>query len=850
MLDSIGLRWPAVPVRRIAVALAVLMSGCLTVAPASAQGTVITAVPTISCPSTAPGTVLCAVGAVLKIIPDTVPVNHYCVLKTTWDCSALSAPVVSAPVPVIPILGHAFHQVSIDQPVSVDSFGLTKAQTLANKWVASTATPWVTLLNSYNGYVGGYDSGILRWQIDLSSKPLGFYVDTIAIALTDGTHPIVIDTEHVVPAGTAPIVPPAPPPSSSSSGGSSPASPPPAPPPPPPFLTSALPAHPRVWMTPARLVQLKAQAAANTSRWQVVKQYADASVARGAVYTGADEFALPALCAVYLGTGNQAYATRAGVVIAGGAVEDDNLQGDSGYAYRFNLPDFIMGLDWCYAGLTVTQRHQAATWLMNRADWVWPETNPSRANGWGLWPSNNYYWGFMMSGPAAIAAAGDDTITTTAVSGPDRPAYHRALAMQHWNLVAVPYLAGEGAGGAWDEGTNYGSGSQWYLGRFADAYATSGTPIASSWLGDALRWGFASMMPGGRFKAPFGDQARESDAAEYAYDRVAALDVLAAISDPTLAAQVQTFLGLIGNVPSSDAGTAVATDELIHFNPAAPAATDLSAQPKCFLAAGPGYAVCRTSWTDPNALAFTFQAGAVGDGHNSLQANGLMIWGGGDWITASANLYSASGIEQASRHYNTLTIGDSGQVFFGGNDGAITEKQFTDTLMVLRGEAGNAYGHPWGVGNGRNIAIGYARTVAFLPALSAFVVVDQATAVTPSMQKVWRWQMHHQPTIAGNTFTLSNDGGTGKCLGTIALGSPALAIAPDSIGPGFTQSSYAVTVSPPAGRATDLLVTVLQCRAGAPATVTAADGPAATTVTIGSTHLTIPHADSAKVTMP
>jgi hypothetical protein len=852
--------------RRTIAALAVLLSGCLYAAPAAAQGAITPSIPTISCQPSVPGATLCAIGASIKIVPDTVkvpfpvhdtvpvPVNHFCVLKTTWDCSALSAPVVTPPPPPpppvtpppappapLPSIGHDFRQVTADSPVTKGSYYLSHVATLGGPWSSSTATAWVKLLNSYNGCACGYDSGNLQWQTDLTGKSLGFYVDTIVVSLSDKTKPIFVDSIHLVSAGTAPIVPPPPPPSS---GGSSPA-PPPPPPPPPPFLTSPLPAHPRVWMTPTRLAQLKAQATANTSRWQVVKAVADASVARGATYASPDEWALPALCATYLGTGTAAYATRAGVILAASATEANNVQGDSGYAYRFNLPDYIMALDWCYAGLTVAQRHQAATWLMNRADWVWPETNPSRTGGWGLWPSNNYYWGFMMTGPAAIAAAGDDTITTAPVSGPDRPAYHRALAMQHWNLVAVPYLAGEGAGGAWDEGTNYGAGSQWSLGRFVDAYATSGTPIANSWLSDALRWGFASMMPGGKFKAPFGDQARESDAAEYQYDRDAALDLLGAVNDPTLAAQVQTYLGMIGNVPTSDDGTAKGTDELIHFNPGAASAQDLSALPKCFLAAGAGYSVCRTSWTDPNALAWTFQAGNVGDGHNSLAANSLMIWSNGGWVTATANIYSASGIEQDSKNYNTMTIGDSGQKLYGGNNATLVERQVSDSLVVLRAQAGNTYGYPWGTAYGRSIATDYLRTVVFV-APSTFVIVDHATAYDSTKQKVWRWQMHGTPTIAGNTFSLANDAGTAKCAGMVLLLAVTLGIQSMIDASGNPIGSHAVTVSPVGQRPTDLVVTVLQC--GAPQAATASDGAAATTIMVGTRRVTVPHDPTAAVT--
>ena len=196
------------------------------------------------------------------------------------------------------------------------------------------------------------------------------------------------------------------------------------------------------------------------------------------------------LCLAYLATGNSTYATRAGAILTAYAVPGSvtALQGGSAYPYRFYLPLVTMGLDWCYSGLTVAQRHQAATWLMNQADWVWPESNPARTSAWGTTDfQDNYWWGFMMTGPAALAAAGDDTASGTS-SGTDRPAYHQQLALTKWNTLAVPYFASTGAGGGWSEGTNYGLEDTWFAGRFADAYLTAGEPLDNPWfyIGDSV----------------------------------------------------------------------------------------------------------------------------------------------------------------------------------------------------------------------------------------------------------------------------------------------------------------------------------------------------------------------------
>ena len=46
------------------------------------------------------------------------------------------------------------------------------------------------------------------------------------------------------------------------------------------------------------------------------------------------------------------------------------------------LPGMAVGYDWCYNRLTPTQRAQFQTQMEQWADWVWPETNPTRATAW------------------------------------------------------------------------------------------------------------------------------------------------------------------------------------------------------------------------------------------------------------------------------------------------------------------------------------------------------------------------------------------------------------------------------------------------------------------------------------
>jgi hypothetical protein len=603
-------------------------------------------------------------------------------------------------------------------------------------------------------------------------------------------------------------------------------------------LRAGLPPHPRVWMTPARLTQLRIQAAANTIRWQRVKAAADAQLKVGATTNAS---ALPALCLAYLGSGNVQYAQRAGMLLTAStdSVTLVALRGDVGYPYRSLLPEITEGLDWCYAELTVAQRRHAATWLMDAADWVWPESNPSRKGAWAVADvANNYYWGFMMTGPAALAAAGDDT-GRGAVSGRDRTTYHQQLALNHWNSVVLPYLISDGVGGAGLEGTGYDISGR--IAQFADAFQTAGQAVATPWLSQAVQWHLHYTMPGGLYFAPLGDQARISNAPMYIYNRETMLTTIAAANAGSLLnSQVQRWLALIGQVPSSPGDVASAANELVYYDPTAPSAADLSALPRSYLAQGAGNFIYRQGWTDPSATVLVFESGPLRESHSSDDANGLMIWKGNFWISANANIYSHSGIQQATANYNNLTVGGNGQKnSYATNGGQIVGTQVSDALIVVRGQARDAFGT-----DGHRPVTDYLRTVAYLPRQDVFVIVDRATVTDPSQAKVWRWHMKDTPQVSGNTFRLQNPAGTFRCFGSIlspvdavlGLQSYTLGVTPGQV------TSNAVTVTLPTGRASDVVVTVLQCTdaLAAPFAPTATTTTSETDVVVGTTHIVVP----------
>ncbi len=593
--------------------------------------------------------------------------------------------------------------------------------------------------------------------------------------------------------------------------------------------SAGLPPHPRIWMTPARVQHLKNEAAANTARWQVVKRYADQQLAKGTVYDPAGYNYLGSLCSAYLATGNPAYADRASVVLTGFTVPATDLRRDSGYDFRFDMPVVTAAYDWCYNGLPVAVRRQVASWLMDRADWVWTETNSVVDGGLNKRyavdrPTNNYWWGFAMTGPAGLAAIGDDP----------RGQKHADLGRIRWAEAEAEYFNTTAAGGAGAEGSGYDVAGS--VGRFADAYMTAGQPVTSPWLAQSLLWRIHSTTPDGLFQVPFGDQARVSTGPIYTYDRQRATHVLASSgASAELRGQVWSWLDMVKQYATSDNRTMIATDDLLYDERSAPR-LPLSSLPLSYTSPGQGAFVWRSDWT-PSATMLAFKAGTRVEGHQDGGANGLMLWKGSFWVTATANIYGASGIRHETRYYNTLTVSTvQGEQLTGPSE--LVSAAATASLVVMRGQAAQSYGRD---GHGRPVS-DFLRTVAYLPDLNVAVVVDRVTIMNPADTMIVRWHGYAEPTISGNRFTIANRQGDQRCVGDASSRNTLAVVSePQFIGQNMANSppsSHAVALRA-SGAASDVIVTVLQCGGvvGTPVVSRAAD---AITVSISGATVRVP----------
>ena len=304
-------------------------------------------------------------------------------------------------------------------------------------------------------------------------------------------------------------------------------------------------------------------------------------------------------------------------------------------------------------------------------------------------------------------------------------------------------------------------------------------------------------------------------------------------------------------MPASEiGGTLTLATEFLRYDPAAPVATDLSGLPKDAYAPGIGAFIYRQSWTDPTATMWQFRSGTLTESHSALDANTLRIWKGSFWVTSDANIYSQSGIVQQTYAYNSMTVGGIGQSHIRG--GVIAgAPQVSNSLVVVRGQAKDAYWYPPNYTARSSIVNDYLRTVAYLPQQDSFVVVDRVTAASSTAQKVWRWQSKNPAVISGNTFTITNPNGDQRCVGTVLLPTNAvLGNQPMTLGvtgDTTTVTSNAVTVTLPTGNASAVVVTTIQC--SAIQLVTAVSNSTNITTTIGGNQVVVPLDETQAVTL-
>jgi len=572
--------------------------------------------------------------------------------------------------------------------------------------------------------------------------------------------------------------------------------------------------HPRIWITPTRLTRMQNYRTLNTARWQRVVTAANA----------ADPMAEALMYAV---AGDTAKGDAAISWALTTAVPSNHVSGDVYYGYRSVIPQVTAVYDWCYARMNTAQRQQIATWLMDRADEIWYETNGGSHHWSDSNPSNNYFYGFLTVWDAALAVKGDGTDTTTSgtPSCPDRPNYHINLALNKYYNLVRPYTDGWGAGGVMAESSNYDSTQR--LAEILDGHLTATNPTQDlinesgfTFLNDSLLWRVHSTVPGLDLHYPYGDESRISIGPLSDYDRERAL---VAREDSGIAARkeyVKYWLDTIN--PNYSHWDWQQAWEFIFYDENATATDYTAVLSPWYFAPGPGFMVRRSNWTT-DATYWGIWAGPLQESHQNCEVNAFLIYKAG-WLAGNATIWSHSGILNSTPNCNTYMLGTYGQTqqtpdaTWPQEAGHVVKQENNSEYGFFSGWGAAAYVQDRSHG-GFSIANDFTRQIAHVTAADLFVVYDRITLASgyTTLAKNSHLHCEYSPTVNGRTYKFDN--GTYRLWGQSLLPGSGVSITSDSIVDGST-TSYEVVVSTNNSQATDYMLNVLQLAPVAQGSVT------------------------------
>lgn len=523
--------------------------------------------------------------------------------------------------------------------------------------------------------------------------------------------------------------------------------------------------RPRLLLTPAIVADLKARAVPTNDRWTGLQSLCDRNPASWDV-------GIMNYCLAYVVTGNTAYSTKAWTLMlqsmAAGVAQASNpghkptmgaptfmlptgvheVDGDSGYQARNYFLAACLLYDWCYPALNATQRNQLRADIEACADWVWPETNPSRKGQWGVDnPGNNYFYGFLCTMLVGLALSGD--------SGKAQGYVDNALSK--WSSGALPYITGPAAGGYFVEGTSYGVDSWRLIGLITYAYSTAAGLTAPFWgQSPEVNALLHLTTPTLDRLYPGGDQTKSSSGA--LQDAPRTIMLIAASRGDTRAR-----LWLDQSVPNRNQQRVNSWEEYLWY-PGTPPVPAMAASSTFYSAPGSGLVSSRSDWTK-DATQLLFQCGPTLESHQDRAIGEFLIFRG-DWLAAMAKLRTASGLSQDPIAHNVVTFGTLSQSWTQDTAKLIIQENVEGSYTYLVGDLTGAYA-PGGVPTVGH----YTRTVFFLK--PNFVLIrDEFNLINLGNTPVFHLHTLDQPVVGITGFAATSAAAGTKLFGTAAVMCP------------------------------------------------------------------------------
>ena len=412
----------------------------------------------------------------------------------------------------------------------------------------------------------------------------------------------------------------------------------------------------------------------SSAEYQRFKNWVDQAVAGNPGYA----FSATDAVTMYRLTGQQAYANLAISMVEAQVASAEakialgqrpEVAGDSYLDVGPMIGDLALTLDWCSALIPQGQRNR---WSAYAEQAVWNIWHPSQAqwggtaqpwSGWSISdPANNYYYSFLQATMYWALATNNSTWMQL---------------LQNDKLPALSAYFGSIAGGGSEEGTAYGLSHRSVFSLYRVWHDSTGTDLASlnGHLDESISWWIHATVPTLDRVAPIGDQARVSVPVIYDYHRDLMLEARAMATDAAARDDAAWWLHSISD-QTMESGFNYRHNLLPNGTGGTPPAS------LTYYASGTGQLFTRTGW-DTGAMWLQFSAGLYVQSH-AHQNQGSFTLFEGDWLAATENMWTHSGIQQVTNVHNLVRFVHNGT----------TVAQHVDTtssMMVTPGVGGDVH---------------------------------------------------------------------------------------------------------------------------------------------------------------
>jgi len=387
--------------------------------------------------------------------------------------------------------------------------------------------------------------------------------------------------------------------------------------------------HPRIYLDPAKLAQLKSLAVPSNPRWTQLKDQADQS-----------DGDMQAKALVWQITGEEAYADEA-IALALNEIPSTE--------WAMKAGNIALVFDWCYSRLTPQQIADFVAYFNAWDDVVKEEDAP----GWGnYWPGWSYSYALI-----GLASYGDDNPRAQEWMDEYRHRRYRDNDLSLLNQIADS--------GAWPEGTVYDGLANrprikaveaWRTATGEDLFESTawfrnrlGCLLLRNWPGEADQWG--------TFYRPYpatGDSERNRGSMAN-YSRIMGLILAGHYPQDPIASQLHAYLA---TAPVNRSMDFVCHDEFLWFNPAQSSSTP---EILTHYAKATGTLFMRSGWPDGAAdtltspTYLTFQCGDHFTYHQHFEQNSFTLFKYGD-LAVDSGVYSGDGLSNHDINYYVRTI--------------------------------------------------------------------------------------------------------------------------------------------------------------------------------------------------